>query len=151
MGRNRLGECVRSGVSLPLPSWTPAAMSIRRRTARLLALGLAGALLAAQWALASYACPLEQGGAAMAPTRAAGLPCEGTDEQQPALCHRHMAQAAQSAERARMPLPAPLLPERSVPAPAGEADGGRAAAAPLAAAQGPPAGPVYLATRRLRD
>ena len=41
-------------------------MSMRRRRFRLLSLGLAFALLAAQWALAGYACPKEQRAAAMA-------------------------------------------------------------------------------------
>lgn len=128
-------------------------MSIRRLRFRILAFGLACALLAAQLALAAYACPLEERTAAMATMRAAGLPCEEPDKQQPALCHQHMAQAAQSAETARTPVPA--LPDatlgRSVPAPslAGGAEG--AAWAPLAAAQGPPSEPLYLATRRLRN
>ena len=127
-------------------------MSKRRRCPRLLALGLALSLLAAQWALAAYACPREPQAAAMAAMRVAGLPCGEADEDQPALGHRHMAQAAQSAETARTPLPAlpDAAPRRSVPALVLEGGAGRADRA-LAAAQGPPpSDPVYLATRRLR-
>ena len=127
-------------------------MSKRRRCPRLLSLGLALSLLAAQWALAAYACPREPQAAAMAAMRAAGLPCGEADKDQPALCHRHMAQAAQSAETARTPLPAlpDAAPRRSVPALVLEGGAGRADRA-LAAAQGPPpSDPVYLATRRLR-
>jgi len=125
-------------------------MSKRRRFPRLLALGLAFSLLAAQWALAVYACPLEPRAAAM---RVAGLPCHEADEDQPALCHQHMVQAAQSAETARTPLPAlpDAAPLRSVSPLVLEDGAGRADWAPLAAAQGPPPShPVYLATRRLR-
>jgi len=127
-------------------------MSKRRRCPRLLALGLALSLLAAQWALAAYACPREPQAAAMAAMRVAGLPSGEADKDQPALCHRHMAQAAQSAETARTPLPAlpDAAPRRSVPALVLEGGEGRADRA-LAAAQGPPpSDPVYLATRRLR-
>jgi hypothetical protein len=127
-------------------------MSKRRRCPRLLALGLALSLLAAQWALAAYACPREPQAAAMAAMLVAGLPCGEADKDQPALCHRHMAQAAQSAETARTPLPAlpDAAPRRSVPALVLEGGAGRADRA-LAAAQGPPpSDPVYLATRRLR-
>ena len=130
-------------------------MSKRRRCPRLLSLGLALSLLAAQWALAAYACPREPQAAAMAAMLVAGLPCGEADKDQPALCHRHMAQAAQSAETARTPLPPlPALPDaaprRSVPALVLEGGAGRADRA-LAAAQGPPpSDPVYLATRRLR-
>jgi hypothetical protein len=128
-------------------------MSKRRRFPRLLALGLAFSLLAAQWALAVYACPLEQRVSAMAAMRVAGLPCHEADEDQPALCHQHMVQAAQSAETARTPLPAlpDAAPLRSVSPLVLEDGAGRADWAPLAAAQGPPPShPVYLATRRLR-
>ena len=127
-------------------------MSKRRRCPRLLSLGLALSLLAAQWALAAYACPREPQAAAMAAMLVAGLPCGEADKDQPALCHRHMAQAAQSAETARTPLPAlpDAAPRRSVPALVLEVGAGRADRA-LAAAQGPPpSDPVYLATRRLR-
>jgi hypothetical protein len=125
-------------------------MFIPRRRVRLLALGLAFALLAAQWALAGCACPLEQRAAAMAAMHAAGQPCEETHERQPVQCQQHMA--APSAETAK-PLPAlpDLVLAHSVPLPATEADADRAGPALLAAAQGPPAAPVYLATQRMRD
>ena len=55
-------------------------MSKRRRFPRLVALGLAFSLLAAQWVLAVYACPLEPRAAAMAAMRVAGLPCHEADK-----------------------------------------------------------------------
>jgi hypothetical protein len=125
-------------------------MSNRRRCSRLLALGLAFAMLAAQWALAVYACPLEQRDAAMAAMSAAGLPCDEADADRPALCHQHLAQAPQFAETTRTPLPDTAL-VRSVPALVLEGGAGRTARAPLAAAEGPPSDPVYLTTRRLRN
>jgi hypothetical protein len=128
-------------------------MSIRRRRLRVLALGLTFALLAAQWALATYSCPMEQRGIAMAAMRAAGLPCDEVNTHQPALCHQHLAQAALSSA-----MTAPLLPTLheltlagNAPAALVEGVPGHAAEGLLGAAQGPPSAPVYLATLRLRN
>lgn len=126
-------------------------MPIRRRR-RLVALGLAWSLLCAPWALAVHVCPPEQRAAAMARAtpRAAGLPCDETDGRAP--CHPHMAQAAQCSETTKTPLPAPpdVALMTGVPATAVEPDADAVARIPHAAAQGPPAQPVYLATQRLR-
>lgn len=119
----------------------------------LAALVLVLSLPMAQWALALCVCPLEQRADAMEAMHAAELPCEEPDERQPALCHPHMEHAAPCAETAKTALPVlphvTLMP--AVPAPAVERGADAAAWAPRAAAQGPPAHPVYLATRRLRD
>ena len=109
------------------------------------------ALLFAQLALASYACPGQAEAAAMAQMMAAGQPCEGMDQAQPTLCHQHAAGAAQSFENVK--LPAPSLPAivqvLAVPL---VLDAQIAAALPVATTPPvrPPPDPVFLATLRLR-
>lgn len=127
-------------------------MSAPRRCPALLAYGLACALLAAQWALAAYRCPLEVRTASMEAMRTIGLPCDEIDEHERVLCHRHLVQAPQSLEGTKTPLPTlpDVAPWRSVPEPAMADAPGRAAWTPLASGPGPPADPVYLATLRLR-
>ena len=128
---------------------------LSRRRRPLVALGLACALLVAQWALAVYACPLERRAAATeaAAMRAAGRPCDDTDERQPALCHQHMAQEARCTETTKTPWPAltDVTPASVVPAMAVKHDARAAGRTPHAAAQAPPILPLYLATRRVRD
>jgi hypothetical protein len=77
---------------------------LRRATAFVVVLSL----LFAQLALAAYACPGEQDEQAMAERMAAGMPCEGMDPGQPALCHEHAIGAPQSVTAGE--LAAPTLP-----------------------------------------
>jgi hypothetical protein len=107
---------LRTGV-LPDLSTSTYAMSAPRRCPALLAYGLACALLAAQWALAAYRCPLEVRTASMEAMRTIGLPCDEIDEHERVLCHRHLVQAPQSLEGTKTPLPTlpDVAPWRSVP------------------------------------
>ena len=108
-------------------------------------------LLFAQLALANYLCPQQASAQAMAARMEAGLPCQGMDADQPALCAGHCADAPQSADPAKLPslaaprvvlvLELPLL-----------LDAAAARAVPrTATAEGqPPPDPLFLATLRLR-
>jgi hypothetical protein len=71
-------------------------MNIAQRLRRRIAAALAFALLFAQMALAAYACPGQDGTAALRSASMAGMPCEemmadsaAVDPQQPALCYQH--------------------------------------------------------------
>jgi len=108
-------------------------------------------LLFSQLALAGYVCPAQRDAQAMAAMMDAGLPCEGMDAQQPALCHQHAADAAQGFEAVKLPVLAQpaLLQVLELP-PVLEAEAARAVpAAALSEAQPPPA-PLFLSTLRLR-
>jgi len=107
-------------------------------------------LLFSQLALANYLCPAQ----ALAPATmemVPGMPCEGMDAAQPALCHQHAADPGQVAQPAQVVAPslpaiiqvhlAPLVP--SAP------DAVTVARAASAQAR-PPPHPVFLATLRLR-
>ena len=108
-------------------------------------------LLFSQLALASYVCPQQADVEAMAAMMEAGVPCEGMDTEQPALCHEHSANPAKTFEALKLPVLAqpaivqvlelPLLLQapsaRAVPAMA------------ATEAQAPP-DPLFLATLRLR-
>lgn len=102
-------------------------------------------------ALANYLCPAQAPLPSMREMMAAGVPCAGMDDLQPALCHQHAADAGQVVQAAQviaLSLPA-ILQVLLVPAVLGAGD---AVAIPRAAtleAQ-PPPDPVFLATRRLR-
>ncbi len=108
-------------------------------------------LLFAQLALASYACPGQTDADQMVMTMAAGEPCAGMDQAQPALCHQHAAGTAQSAEVAKIPavLPPAVVQVLELP-PVFEA--GEAVESLLAATAEarPPPGPLFLTTLRLR-
>jgi hypothetical protein len=86
---------------------------LRRPTHRLTAAFLVAlALLFSQLVLASYVCPGQSGAAAMAESMAAGEPCEGMDQEQPALCHQYSAGAAQSPEAVKpLAVSAPAVVE----------------------------------------
>lgn len=110
-------------------------------------------LLFAQLALAGYACPTGTGGEQAAMEMAPGQPCEGMDADgdQPALCHQHCADAAQSFDPVKVPtasLPAVVL-VLIVPAVL-DADEASAASSGLAGASRPPPDPIFLSTLRLR-
>jgi hypothetical protein len=108
-------------------------------------------LLFSQLALASYVCPEQQDFAAMAEMMASGVPCEGMDMDQPALCAEHSSSAPQSFETAKVPalsLPMVVL-MLELPL---ELDAAAAQPIPMAAtpeAQAPPE-PRFLCTLRLR-
>ena len=108
-------------------------------------------LLFSQLALANYDCPQQADAQAMASRMEAGLPCDGMDPQQPALCHQHFAEPGKHFEAVKLPavsLPAvvqvlqlPLVLDAQ----------GAAAVPPAAASEAqPPPAPLCLATLRLR-
>jgi hypothetical protein len=125
---------------------------LRRRLHRLTtAFFVVFSLLFAQLATASYVCPQQVDARAMAAMAQAGHPCDGMDQQQPALCHEHAADPAKTFEAVTLPvagLPAivqvlelPLVLEA------------QAAGAVLPTASSevhPPPDPLFLSTLRLR-
>lgn len=108
-------------------------------------------LLFSQLALANYVCPQQADVAAMAAVMEAGMPCEGMDQDQPALCAEHSSSAPQSFETAKVPAPATPMLVQVLELPL-ELDAIAAHAVPWTAtpeAQQPP-GPLFLSTLRLR-
>lgn len=108
-------------------------------------------LLFSQLALARYVCPQQSDPTAMAAMMAAGVPCEGMDQDQPGLCAEHSSSTVQSFEAVKVPtVSLPMLVQvlELPPVP----DAGEAATIPVAAtteAQ-PPPDPLFLSTLRLR-
>ena len=125
-----------------------------RRTARrtLTALVAVFSLLFAQLALARYACPAQSGAAAMRAMVEAGMPCEGLDAAQPALCHRHSADPAQSPGVLKLPAPTAPALLQVITHPLFCAIEPALRAVPVAATfeARPPPDPLFLATLRLR-
>lgn len=120
---------------------------LRRKTIVFVVLSL----LVSQSALASYLCPTQSQPHAMAQTMAAGAPCEGMDEAQPALCHQHAAdpgQVVQAAQVLSPSLPA-VIQVLIVPVALCKNE---AAAMPRACTPEtqPPPDPLFLSTLRLR-
>ena len=124
----------------------------RRSAHRLtIAFTVALSLLFAQLALANYVCPKQADAVAMVEMIAAGVPCEGMDTEQPALCAEYSSAAPQSFETVKLPtlslpmvvqvIELPLEPEalaaHTVPPTASSE------------AQAPP-DPLFLSTLRLR-
>ena len=125
---------------------------LRRRFHRLTtAFFVVLSLLFSQLALASYVCPQEADVETMAAMMEAGQPCEGMDQEQPALCHEHATPVAKTFEAVKLPvvgqpvlfqvlvLPLALnaLEAQSVP--------------PTASSDArPPPDPLFLSTLRLR-
>jgi len=107
-------------------------------------------LLVSQSALASYLCPAMSPSHDM-PTMAAGMPCDGSDAAQPALCHQHAADPGQVVQPAQAVPPSlhAIVQILVIPAAAPVSDG---VAMPRTSAPEarPPPDPVFLATRRLR-
>lgn len=108
-------------------------------------------LLFSQLVLAAYVCPARTDPAAMAEMMATGMPCEGADAAQPALCHQHAVDVArlfELAQAASPSLPA-VIQVLLIPA---APDLNDAVALPPAAAQEarPPPEPIFLSTLRLR-
>jgi hypothetical protein len=108
-------------------------------------------LLFSQIALAAYVCPAMEPAPSMEEMMAAGMPCEGMDDQQPVLCHQHHSGGVQSAEAIKLPTVAPVAVVMSLQLPfvvhAAEAVGPRQFTRPEAR---PPPAPLFLSTLRLR-
>lgn len=124
----------------------------RRSTRRLTtAFFVVLSLLFSQLALASYVCPQQADPAAMARMMAAGVPCEGMDQDQPGLCAEHSSNAAQSFEVVKVPTVSLPMVVQVLELPL-VLDAVEAATVPAAAtveAQ-PPPDPLFLSTLRLR-
>lgn len=138
-------------------------MSMARGLLRRLAAGLMLALLLAQWATASYRCPLDaRTGATPAATAAAPMPdCHGMspgaamDPDQPQLCKAHCEQGTQSVNVTPVSEPSPhyavwvVLDWHPAAASALHAVGHQAHSSVAASPPGSP--PIYLALRVLRN
>jgi len=108
-------------------------------------------LLFSQLAVANYVCPAQDDAAAMAEMMASGVPCEGMDKAQPALCHEHGASTTQSFEAAKVPMPsAPMIVQVLEVPLVLDAQAAAAAAVTDAPEARPPPDPLFLATLRLR-
>jgi len=109
------------------------------------------ALLFSQLAMASYVCPQQRGAGEMAAQMAAGIPCDGMDADQPALCHQQAADPGQSFEAVK--LPAATLPMviqvLELPLVLDAAQARMLPGAATVEAQ-PPPDPLFLSTLRLR-
>jgi len=126
---------------------------IRRCTHRLTtAFFVVVSLLFSQLASASYICPGAADAVVMAEMMATGVPCDGMDQAQPALCHQHSAGVAQSFEAVKVPAPSwpAIVQVLVVPL---VLDAVEAVDIPMAAAASevhPPPDPLFLSTLRLR-
>jgi hypothetical protein len=108
-------------------------------------------LLFSQLALANYVCPAQANAVAMVARMAAGMPCEGMDVDQPALCAELSSSAPQSFETVKLPTPSLPMVVQVLELPL-VLDDAVATTVPVAAtpeAQPPPA-PLFLSTLRLR-
>lgn len=125
---------------------------LRRRLHRLTAAFFTVvSLLFSQLAMANYSCPAEVEAAAMAEMASAGMPCEGMDKAEPALCHAHSTSAPQSFEAVKLPVASiPMVIQvlqRPLVLDAAEAVAIAPADTPEAR---PPPDPLFLSTLRLR-
>ena len=129
-----------------------AVLMLRRRVHRLTATYfVVFSLLFSQLALAAYVCPRQTDMEAMAAMMASGSPCEGMDQQQPALCHQHSADPGKSFEAVKLPtvsLPA-VVQVLELPLVLEAQEAGAVPPTALSHAQ-PPPDPLYLSTLRLR-
>lgn len=121
--------------------------SFRRKTIIL----LISALLFSQMALANYLCPAQTPSPSMTEMMAAGAPCEGMDDAQPALCHQHVADSGQVVQVVQVVTPSlpAIIQVLLVPAVLAARDAVAIPRASTAEAQ-PPPDPVFLSTLRLR-
>jgi predicted small integral membrane protein len=112
---------------------------------------MAMSLLFSQLAMASYSCPAEAQAAAMAEMAASGMPCDGMDKAQPALCHEHSTSAPQSFEAVKVPVPSLPMVLQVLQLPL-VLDAAEAVAIPPAGTPEarPPPDPLFLSTLRLR-
>ena len=125
---------------------------LRRRIHRLTtAFCVVLSLLFSQLALASYVCPEQTEVAAMSEVMASGMPCEGMDMDQPALCAEHSSSAAQSFESAKAPTPSLPMVVQVLEVPlALDACAARAVPGAATPEAQPPPEPLFLSTLRLR-
>ena len=108
-------------------------------------------LLFSQLALANYVCPEQQDVAAMAEMMASGMPCEGMDTDQPALCAEHSSSALQSFETVKLPTVSVPMVVQVLELPLElEAAAARAIPAVATPEAQPPPDPLFLSTLRLR-
>jgi hypothetical protein len=109
------------------------------------------ALLISQLALANYLCPAQAPQHDMAAMMAAGLPCDGMDPAQPALCHQHAADPGQLVQVAQVLSPSlpTVIHVLVVPEALSATDAVAIPRASTPEAQ-PPPDPIFLATLRLR-
>jgi len=108
-------------------------------------------LLFSQLALANYVCPQQADPAAMAAMMEAGMPCDGMDQQQPALCHAHSADPGKTFEAVKLPavsLPA-IVQVLALPSVL-QAEEARAVPPAASSEARPPPDPLFLSTLRLR-
>ncbi|OWQ91893.1 hypothetical protein CDN99_05860 [Roseateles aquatilis] len=107
-------------------------------------------LLFSQLALANYVCPQDDG-EAMTAAMDAGMPCDGMDQDQPALCHQHAADPGKTFEAAKLPVVSLPMVVHELELPQA-LDAQVAPVTPdTATAQGqPPPAPLFLSTLRLR-
>lgn len=107
-------------------------------------------LVFSQMALASYVCP------AQVPTPAVmemapGMPCDGMDAAEPALCHQHCADPGQVAQPAQVVAPSLPAIVQVLFAPMVLRALDAVAVPPTSSAEAqPPPDPIFLATLRLR-
>jgi len=108
-------------------------------------------LLFSKLALANYVCPEQRDAAAMAEMMALGMPCEGMDMDQPALCAGHSSGAPQSFEAVKVPTVSAPMVVQVLELPL-ELDAAAAWAVPVAGTPEahPPPDPLFLSTLRLR-
>jgi len=127
-------------------------LMLRRRFHRLTtAFFVVLSLLFSQLALAQYVCPQQADVEMMAAMMEAGTPCDGMDQQQPALCHQHSADAAKTFEAVKLPAAAQPAVVQVLELPL-VLDAVEATTVPVVAtpeAQPPPAR-LFLSTLRLR-
>ena len=124
----------------------------RRRLQRLTATLVAvTSLLLSQLALASYVCPALADALVMAEMRASGQPCDGTDPEQPALCHEHMASPGKTFEAVKLPTASPPIVFQMLVLPLGIEPALTFVISSGATAKAwPPPDPLFLSTLRLR-
>lgn len=124
----------------------------RRRVHRLAtAFFVVFSLLFAQLAMANYVCPQRANVEAMAAMAEAGQPCDGMDQQQPALCHEHSADPASTFEVVKLPVATQPAVVQVLELPLVlEAQAGRAVPPAASTAARPPPDPLFLSTLRLR-
>ena len=125
---------------------------LRRRLHRLTTtLFVVLSLLYSQLALASYVCPGQADVQTMAAMAAAGIPCEGMDPSQPALCHEHSSDPAKTFEAVKLPAVGQPVVVQVLELPLRfEAREVRAIPATATAEAQPPPDPLFLSTLRLR-
>lgn len=125
---------------------------LRRPVQRLTAaLFVVMSLLFSQLAMASYNCPAAVKSTAMAEMAASGVPCDGMDQAQPALCHDQATSAPQSFEAVKVPVPSLPMVIQVLQLPL-VLDAAEAVAVPPADTPEarPPPDPLFLSTLRLR-